>query len=508
MRQLRRLSQPIDQWLQRADTFQVTSTSTPTTLDGKDGGDNYTVTHTGLAATLNVSDTGPTGSDQLTDSSSSAGPETIGISDTQVTRSAVPPALSYSGLKQLTVNGTNGGDTINVTKTAAGTATIVNAGSGLDTFGAIDLTQIGEAGLTLHAGGNGEAPTSNTTTAGTVSVSGTAVQRPGNGAVNYDGLASLLINGSSGADTFQVTSTSTPTTLDGKDGGDNYTVTHTGLAATLNVSDTGPTGSDQLTDSSSSAGPETIGISDTQVTRSGGSAALSYSGLEQLTVNGTNGGDTINVTKTAAGTATIVNAGSGLDTFGAIDLTQIGAAGLTLHAGGNGEALTLNTTTAGTVSVSGTAVQHAGNGAVNYDGLASLLINGSSGPTPFRSPALPPRPPSTARTAAITTPSPTPAWPPRSTSPTPAPPAAINSPTVLHQPAPRPSVSPTPKSPAPAAAPHCLTAAWNNSPLTAPTAATRSTSPRRPQARPPLSTPAPVSTPSARSTSRRSARPG
>ncbi len=367
-----------------ADTFQVTSTSTPTTLDGKDGGDNYTVTHTGLAATLNVSDTGPTGSDQLTDSSSSAGPETIGISDTQVTRSGGSAALSYSGLEQLTVNGTNGGDTINVTKTAAGTATIVNAGSGLDTFGAIDLTQIGAAGLTLHAGGNGEALTLNTTTAGTVSVSGTAVQRSGNGAVNYDGLASLLINGSSGADTFQVTSTSTPTTLDGKDGGDNYTVTHTGLAATLNVSDTGPTGSDQLTDSSSSAGPETIGISDTQVTRSGGSAALSYSGLEQLTVNGTNGGDTINVTKTAAGTATIVNAGSGLDTFGAIDLTQIGAAGLTLHAGGNGEALTLNTTTAGTVSVSGTAVQRSGNGAVNYDGLASLLINGSSGADTFQ----------------------------------------------------------------------------------------------------------------------------
>ncbi len=180
----------------------------------------------------------------------------------------------------------------------------------------------------------------------------------------------MNVNGSSGADTFQVSSTSTPTTLDGKDGGDTYTVTHTGLAATLNVSDTGPTGSDQLSDSSTAPGPETIGLSDTQVTRSGGSATLTYSGLEQLTVNGTNAGDTINVTKTNANTATIVNAGSGLDTFGAIDLTQIGAAGLTLHAGGNGESLTLNTTTAGTVSVSGAAVQRSGNGPVNYDGLS------------------------------------------------------------------------------------------------------------------------------------------
>ncbi len=134
--------------------------------------------------------------------------------------------------------------------------------------------------------------------------------------------------------------------------------------------DSGASGSDQLTDSSTAPGPETIGLSDTQVTRSGGSATLTYSGLEQLTVNGTNAGDTINVTKTNANTATIVNAGSGLDTFGAIDLTQIGAAGLTLHAGGNGESLTLNTTTAGTVAVSGTAVQRSGNGPVNYDGLS------------------------------------------------------------------------------------------------------------------------------------------
>ena len=53
------------------------------------------------------------------------------------------------------VNGTDGGDTINVSKTAAGTATTVQAGSGTDLFGNIDLTQIGTAGLTLHAGGNG-----------------------------------------------------------------------------------------------------------------------------------------------------------------------------------------------------------------------------------------------------------------------------------------------------------------------------------------------------------------
>ena len=256
----------------------------------------------------------------------------------------------------------------------------------LDIFGAIDLTQIGAAGLTIHAGGNGESLTLNTTTAGTVTVTGTTVQRTGNGQLTYDGLTNLAINGTSGTDTFNVTSTAsgTTTTIDGKGGADIYTVTHTGLAGTLNISDTGATGNDQLTDNSSAAGPETIGISDTQVTRSGGSQTLTYSGLESLIVNGTPVADTINVTKTAAGTATTINAGTGLDIFGAIDLTQIGAAGLTIHAGSNGESLTLNTTTAGTVTVTGTTVQRTGNGQLTYDGLTNLAINGSTGADTFQ----------------------------------------------------------------------------------------------------------------------------
>ena len=251
------------------------ASGTATTIDGKDGADIYTITHTGLAGALNVTDTGGIGIDQLTDSSTAAGPETIGISDTQVTRSGGSQTLTYSGLETLIVNGTPAADTINVTKTAAGTATTVNAGTGFDIFGAIDLTQIGAAGLTIHAGGNGESLTLNTTTAGTVTVTGTTVQRTGNGAITYDGLTNLNLNGTSGADTFNVTSTASgaTTTIDGKDGADIYTITHTGLAGALNVTDTGASGSDQLTDSSTAAGPETIGISDTQVTRSGGSQA-------------------------------------------------------------------------------------------------------------------------------------------------------------------------------------------------------------------------------------------
>src|SRR5262249_10762586 len=149
-------------------------------------------------------------------------------------------AVAYDGLATLNINGTTGIDTFNVASTAAGTATTINANTGLDVFGAIDLTQIGAAGLTIHCGGNGGNLTLNTTTAGTVNVSATQVQRNGNGAVAYDGLSTLNVNGTTGIDTF-------------------------------------------------------------------------------------------NAASTAAGTATTISAGTGLDVFGAIDLTQIGAAGLIIH---------------------------------------------------------------------------------------------------------------------------------------------------------------------------------
>src|SRR4029077_6717153 len=122
----------------------------------------------------------------------------------------------------------------------------------------------------------------------------------------------------------------------------------------------------------------TVNVSATQVQRNG-NGVVSYDDLASLNVNGTTGIDTFNVASTAAGTATTINAGTGLDVFGAIDLTQIGAAGLVIHGGGDGEVLTLNTTTPGTVAVSGTQVQRSGNGGVTYDGLSQLNVNGTSG---------------------------------------------------------------------------------------------------------------------------------
>src|SRR5207302_5056295 len=112
------------------------------------------------------------------------------------------------GLASLTVNATAQTDTINVTGTAAGTATTVNAGGGLDTFGAIDQTTVGTAGLTVNGGGQGEALTLNGGSTGeTIGVSASQVTRSSGGPVRYSGPASLTVNATAQNDTTNVAST-------------------------------------------------------------------------------------------------------------------------------------------------------------------------------------------------------------------------------------------------------------------------------------------------------------
>src|SRR5207249_1200795 len=100
-----------------------------------------------------------------------------------------------------------------------------------------------------------------------------------------------------------------------------------------------------------------------------GTTNVSYSGFASLTLNATDLADTLNVTSTAAGTATTLNAGGGLDTFGVINQTVVRAAGLTINGGGQGEALILNGgSTAETIGVSATQVTRSDGGPVGYAG--------------------------------------------------------------------------------------------------------------------------------------------
>src|SRR5205823_6168299 len=218
-----------------------------------------------LAGALTVDGGGQAGDALTLNDQQSPSGHTYGVSAAAITRDGTS-VLNFSGFASLTLNTSDQADAINIAGTAASLATTGNAGGGLDTFGAIDQTTIGAAGLTVNGGGQGEA---------------------------------LTLNG--------------------------------GAAA------------------------ETIGISASQVTRSSG-GPVTYAGLASLTVNGTAQADTINVTGTASGIAKTVNAGGGFDTFGAIDQTTGGGAGLAVNGAVQGEARSDNV--AATAQKTGSSATH------------------------------------------------------------------------------------------------------------------------------------------------------
>ena len=104
--------------------------------------------------------------------------------------------------------------------------------------------------------------------------------------------------------------------LDGQGSDDTYNVTQSALGGPLTINDTGGTGGDQLTSSSSAVG-EVIGIASSQITRSS-SQTITYGGIENLTVTGTSGADTFNVTTTSTGTTML----DGLNSSDTYNITQ------------------------------------------------------------------------------------------------------------------------------------------------------------------------------------------
>src|SRR5262249_21785990 len=154
-------------------------------------------------------------------------------------------------------------------------------------------------------------------------------------------------NGTVGVDTFNVTgSPSGTTTLDGLGSGDTYNITQSALGGPLTVSDSGGAGTDILTSTTNFAGPETIRVTNNQVTPSGGEPTITYSGIENLNVNGTAGDDTFNVTGSPSGTTTLDGLGSG-DTYNITQSALGGPLSITDSGGAGTDILTSTTNFAG-----------------------------------------------------------------------------------------------------------------------------------------------------------------
>src|SRR5205823_2804740 len=137
------------------------------------------------------------------------------------------------------------------------------------------------------------------------------------------------VNGTDQADTISVTSTAAglATTVNAKGGNDTVSVGNasnglSSLLGALAVDGGGQAGDALLLNDQKSSAGHTYGVSAAGISRDG-TSILNDSRFASLTLNASDQADTINVTSTAAGTATTVNAGGGLDSVGVGNKTTV-----------------------------------------------------------------------------------------------------------------------------------------------------------------------------------------
>lgn len=238
---------------------------------------NITVSGAGGQDTLNLTMTAPApGQATLVIAGGTSG-DTVNVSTTVV---------------PTTVNGDDGGDTINVNGTGAGSTLTVNGNVGAD---GVNVNSTG-AGSTVVVNGGDDGDTLNVL--GTGSGAGTSV----------------TVNGNGDADTINLSGNSAPVTANGNDGGDTVDVigTGTGTAVVVNGGNDGDTAN---------------------VTGTGVNATL--------TVNGDAGGDRINVAGAGLGAGSIVqfNGNAGADTF---DVTSSPSVAIPVDGGTESDTLKVN----------------------------------------------------------------------------------------------------------------------------------------------------------------------
>jgi uncharacterized repeat protein (TIGR01451 family) len=408
------------------DTYAVTATlaGTPTTIQSGGGSDLVTVgdalnTLGGIAGPLDVAGGGST-TLNVNDQGNAAA-TTYTVSDTAVTSSA-GPAITYSALANLTLNGGTGGNTYTVTATAGGTTTTVFTGGGGD---AIAVQATGSGSTTDIVGGlaGGTSPAGNDTVtitnAGSVQgiLGNVNVENPvgtdtitvddsadtaaqavfldslapnssdseGNSDTygTIDGLApaeiayeapdtnNVTIDGGSGANTYQVAFTIPfgTTTVNAGTGSDTFTIFGGSLGATSTNNFTGQGGNDVF----NVFGPTTSDAT-TNVNGGTGSSALNYNA----------GGGNVTITPSGPGSGTVTQPGGGTVNYTklpSVNITPSGAL-VTIADTTGGEQLTVTAsdhtsgsyalTSGATTIVSGT-----------FGGIASLAFDAPAGGDTF-----------------------------------------------------------------------------------------------------------------------------
>jgi hypothetical protein len=242
------------------------------------------------------------------------------VGDSSIALTSVERADLTGGASSNTFTVSNWTGVANLDAVGGGDSYIVNfTGAG---SGSVDIDDSGASG-TDTADVNGTAADNG------LAVTSTGVSMSGE-TVTYDGVESLAVNGHAGDDTINVRSTtaSTPVTVNGGDDDDTIHFGSVGnsldaILGAVTVNGNAPASSDALhVNDHGDADSHDYVITSTTVARTG-AAQITYGTIESLTLNGGQGGNTINVQSTAAGTAVIVNSGSGDDEI-AVDANGAG----------------------------------------------------------------------------------------------------------------------------------------------------------------------------------------
>jgi hypothetical protein len=382
-----------------ADALTVSNTAagTATTIHAGSGADQVNLQHTSAATTVTTATGGTTtidigsnapaghgllagitgpvtvqgsGSDTLyLDDTANTAPVTGMVSATTIA-GLVPGGVAYSGLAHLSVNLGNAGNTLAISNTAAGTATVVNTGNGTDQINVrgtsspttvnagAGVNTINVGSLAPSTGGTVSAIAGPLNVIGTgtdslnVDDTGSAAPRAGTldatslllgpANITYGGINILNLSLGSGADNLDIANTATGviTSIGAGSGNDNLTLEN----------DAGPTTID------TQSGNDVVNV-------------LAISAATVLEQTGMNGVDSFNVGG--------LNAGSGVLDQLLVPLKITG---------GGADALNVNdaaSSSAQTGSLSPTDIGGLGSQGINYSGIASLSIGLGTGGTTF-----------------------------------------------------------------------------------------------------------------------------
>jgi len=117
-----------------ANRFDVSGT-TEYHLDGRDGGDTYTINLAGYQSPFVINDTGTSGLDRLVVNADNnlSGPTTYNLtSNTVTTETPFFASITFSAMEAVVLNTGNGSNVINVLSTGLGTSTTINTGNGVN----------------------------------------------------------------------------------------------------------------------------------------------------------------------------------------------------------------------------------------------------------------------------------------------------------------------------------------------------------------------------------------